>query len=430
MTSSPTLPVIYLHIGSPKSGTTFIQNVLWANADALRDSGVVLPGLSFSGQQAGVWDLREIRQEETDPAPSWHGAWQTLAAEALVPAVRAAIISHETLAALDERQIERAVRAFGSAEVHVVYTIRDLAGLLPSEWQEYVKHRCVQDYETWLGDVVDGGRQTESGEWFWKVHDAPEVLRRWSMYVPLERIHVVTVPPPGARPDTLWRRIATLMGIDADAMQFGAAPANTSLGQVEIELLRRINRTIPESTPDWLYVSTVKGVLAHQVLARRPDPRKVRLPAARLDWVRERARRLAEGLRAGGYDIVGDLAELLGEPDVQQAVSPVTEAELLAAATDGVLGLLDHVVELNAEIGRLHAERAEAEAKPLHKAVVRHLSDKHQAVMRIRVAYWHLVERLRGPGPHETQDADEERGPRLFGGPAPGSSAGPPGSSR
>src|ERR1700754_1132007 len=42
--STHTCPVVYLHIGAPKSGTTFIQNVLWRNKEVLAEQGVVLPG--------------------------------------------------------------------------------------------------------------------------------------------------------------------------------------------------------------------------------------------------------------------------------------------------------------------------------------------------------------------------------------------------
>ena len=35
---------IFLHVGTPKSGTTYLQAVLWQNADALKSEGLLLPG--------------------------------------------------------------------------------------------------------------------------------------------------------------------------------------------------------------------------------------------------------------------------------------------------------------------------------------------------------------------------------------------------
>ncbi len=35
---------IFLHIGAPKSGTTYLQTVLWANRENLRRQGLLMPG--------------------------------------------------------------------------------------------------------------------------------------------------------------------------------------------------------------------------------------------------------------------------------------------------------------------------------------------------------------------------------------------------
>ena len=35
---------VFLHIGEPKTGTTFLQQVMWSNRAELAAQGVVLPG--------------------------------------------------------------------------------------------------------------------------------------------------------------------------------------------------------------------------------------------------------------------------------------------------------------------------------------------------------------------------------------------------
>jgi len=35
---------VYLHIGEPKTGTSYLQNSLWSNRAGLAAQGVVLPG--------------------------------------------------------------------------------------------------------------------------------------------------------------------------------------------------------------------------------------------------------------------------------------------------------------------------------------------------------------------------------------------------
>src|SRR4051812_22374835 len=54
-------PVTYLHIGAPKSGTTYLQKTLWNNRAALRDRGVLYPGPDFFSHTHAVLDLTQER---------------------------------------------------------------------------------------------------------------------------------------------------------------------------------------------------------------------------------------------------------------------------------------------------------------------------------------------------------------------------------
>ncbi|GAA2615838.1 hypothetical protein SMC26_09770 [Actinomadura fulvescens] len=410
----PARSVVYLHVGSPKSGTTFLQQILWRNRAELGRAGVLLPARSFQGQQRAVWDLRDLEQHPADPAPPWTGLWDRLAQQVLKSPQPTAIVSHETLASLDERQIKRAVEAFHPAEVHVVYTMRDLAGLLPSEWQEYVKHRCLLDYEAWISEVIDGGPEVGVGQWFWRVHDAPEVLRRWSTAVPAERIHLITVPPPGAPRDLLWRRFADLVGVSPDEVDLDQAFSNSSLGFVEAELLRRVNAAVDPETPQWLYSIAVKGAYAHEVLSLRKG-RKVYFPSDRRDWVDRRQLEMIESLRAGGYDMIGDLDELVGRAPHGHAKDMATHDELLDAAAGSTLALLDEIYRLRGEVAQLRGEIAKDRTKPLYKTVVEHFSETNPTVMKARVAYWHAVERVRGTNGTSASEAHKPR-PSLWSG--------------
>ena len=35
---------VFLHIGLPKTGTTYLQTVMWADRERMRAQGVLLPG--------------------------------------------------------------------------------------------------------------------------------------------------------------------------------------------------------------------------------------------------------------------------------------------------------------------------------------------------------------------------------------------------
>jgi hypothetical protein len=137
---SPARARAIVHIGEPKTGTTFLQQVMWRNRGELAAAGVLLPGHHPQDHFRAQNDLRDIEKLPSDPAGSWAAEWDVLALQAReAPGV--SVISHELFCAADAGQAERAVKSLRPAEVHVVLTLRDMASLLPAEWQETVKHR-------------------------------------------------------------------------------------------------------------------------------------------------------------------------------------------------------------------------------------------------------------------------------------------------
>src|ERR1700722_18329588 len=119
------LTEVFLHIGEPKTGTTFLQQVMWRNRPELAGQGVVLPGHHPQDHFRASQDLRGIEKLASDPAGAWTGEWDILATQAR-QAARTSVISHELFAAADEPQAERAVRSLSPADVHVVLTVRDI----------------------------------------------------------------------------------------------------------------------------------------------------------------------------------------------------------------------------------------------------------------------------------------------------------------
>jgi hypothetical protein len=68
-------PVVYLHVGEPKSGTTFLQQVMWGNRAVLAGQGVLLPGAHAQDHFRATQDLRGVPQAPEDPAGSYEGEW-------------------------------------------------------------------------------------------------------------------------------------------------------------------------------------------------------------------------------------------------------------------------------------------------------------------------------------------------------------------
>jgi hypothetical protein len=416
---SPPRPKVFLHIGEPKTGTTFLQQVMWRNRSELAARGVVLPGHHPQDHFRASQDLRGITKLASDPAGSWTGEWEILARQAQ-QAGKVAVISHELFSAADAEQAGRAVRSLRLAEVHVVLTVRDIATLLPAEWQETVKHRNDRGWEDWLGDVIDRESSDPARRqwWFWRVHDTLAILGIWSAHLPAGHVHVITTPPRGAGSGLLWQRFASLLGIDPGSADLTRARPNSSLGMPEVEFLRRLNQALPDEVPDWFYMWNVKEALAHQALAARPRDGRLVLPASRDSWAKGRAEELIAALGGSGYDLVGDLDELRPPPVTGPYASPARQpAERVldaAVASAAALVVSQYRKAYPAAkpqrgpgrppglAGRVEATVA---SSPRLKRTVRELSSRFLAVRRLRILAWRALERRRAhdhpspPGP-------------------------------
>jgi hypothetical protein len=402
-------PRVFLHIGEPKTGTTFLQQVMWRNRSELAAQGVVLPGHHPQDHYRASQDLRGIPKLASDPAGSWSGEWEILARQAQ-QATRVAVISHELFSAADEPQAERAVRSLEPAEVHVVLTVRDMGTLLPAEWQETVKHRNARGFQDWLEDVID--RESYSAErrqwWFWRVHDTQAILGIWARFVPAERIHVITIPPRGSDNGLLWQRFAGLLDVDPASVDITRARANSSLGLPEIEFLRRLNEVLPDEVPDWFYMWNVKEAVAHRALAARPREGRLVLPADRGEWAGKQAETLITALGDSSYDIVGALDELRPEADpAEPGQPPAPPAErVLDAAVQAASALVVNQYRIqfpaarpqptqDRQRGLVARVESTVASSPRLKRTVRELSSRFPAVRRLRIEAWRRLERRR-----------------------------------
>ncbi|HEY2551289.1 MAG TPA: hypothetical protein VGI64_12000 [Streptosporangiaceae bacterium] len=332
-------PRVYVHIGEPKTGTTFLQNIMWGNRRKLAAQGVLLPGYRDRDHSRASRDIRGAKRLPNDPADPWVGEWDVQVGQAL--SARVAILSDELFGACNEQQADRAVRSLLSAELHVVLTVRDMASLLPAEWQEMIKVRYTTSFEDWLDDVVKAGASADRRRaWFWKVHDTLAILDMWSRHIPPEQVHVI-IMPRGGPPDELWRRFASVVGIDPDSVDVSRARANTSLGLAETEFLRRMNAALPKEIPDWFYTRNIKRLLAHNVLDARPREARLALPPEREAWAKEQAETAVAGLRDAKYHIVGSLDELMPRPGPGPYISPADQPveRMLDAAVQATAAL-------------------------------------------------------------------------------------------
>ena len=345
---------LFLHIGMMKSGTTYLQSVCDRNVEALRREGLAWVGGSAEQQAAAVMEFRGGDRLMSGDEGAWRRARQEL-----IEHDGDALISYELLAGLPVSQIRPFAEALPAQELIVVITVRDLSRVIPSRWQETTQNRGTTSWATYLGAVCDGSGDDPVHRKFWLQTDAGRVLRDWSGVVPAERMRLITVPPPGAEPDELWRRFAAVVGADPGIGRRTRAFDNTSLGAVSSQLMLRMNGRVEDL--QWpSYRMGFKAGMAKRGLAKRTtaEPR-VGLPPERRRWVEQRTDQMVGEIKAIGPQVVGDLAELVPAPGAATAPtvdwSP-SDAELLAAAMDGMESLGRQLARANLALRKVEAE--------------------------------------------------------------------------
>ena len=269
-------PVVYLHVGAMKTGTTYLQQLMYANRDRLRDAGILLPGATWSRQVRGVQDV--MRMGRSDPFIRRHsrGAWQELLGEVFDAPELTSVISVEFLSFAGRHSMRRVTDSLAGADVRVVFTVRDMARTLPSHWQTLVHNGAKFSWRRYLERMPEPVAHPLLLPWsadnpaseFQRTLNVPRMLDRWQAAVPEGPMHVVTVPSGPAEPGELWRRFASVVGVDPTAAAEPPSDTNPSLGYASTELLRQVNKRIgrlPQSEYNW----TVKETLALNVLVTR-----------------------------------------------------------------------------------------------------------------------------------------------------------------
>jgi hypothetical protein len=332
--------VVHLHIGAPKTGTTYLQHRLGRNVRTLAKYDVHVPTRSPLVSPAlfqfrAALDL--LGQDWGGPQGHAEGAWSQLVRR-LRTKSGTSIVSHEILAPAPPDVIGRAMRDLEGCEVHIVYSARDLARAVPAAWQESIKQGRRWSYRRFL-DRVEFGHP-----WFFRAFDLPSVLGNWSLGVPPERVHLVTVPqkhgPGSADPGELFRRFCTAFGIDPAWAPLDSDRLNTSLGVAETQVIRQLNRRMDrKGRRDTEYDELIRELLAQDSLAHREsDP--VRLPPGRFEWASDQADQWIEWVKSSGVHVVGDIDDLrpLPIPEGQAYVNPdkVPPKVVLGAAVDAL----------------------------------------------------------------------------------------------
>ena len=265
---------VVLHIGAPKSGTTFIQRALWRHHTTLRERGFLCPGKAARDMFHAAIDVRGTDETWGFEREALAGTWTRLCREAReFPGT--SILSHELLAAATEEQVAAALAELEGLDVHVVFTARDLGRQVVSEWQERIKNGSTVSFAEFEKRVARRIATQRFDSLFWRHQHLPAALARWTSDLPPGNVHVVVAPRAGADPGVLWRRFGEAVGFDAESLDptDPGGRANQTLGIVSIAILRQVNDALQGRIVQPGYARVVKRFLGQDLLARHESLR-------------------------------------------------------------------------------------------------------------------------------------------------------------
>ncbi len=369
-----------LHIGPHKTGTTAIQGALFAARDKLPAHGVEFPATTRHPMEAALAACaRPAMMGDTVPTEKH---WTRLLQQVDATGPRTAVISSEFFAdAADDETVSRIVRQLGGERVHVLVTLRPIAKIMPSQWQQYVQNGLRMGYEDWLDHMLRKAPYEKPNPSFWRRHRHDRLVERWIRAVGADRVTVVVVDDRDR--DGLLRTFEALLGLPEKLLQPVPDAANRSLTLAETEMLRKLNMEFRgNGLPDELYSKLIRnGAVMHMKNTCSPTAGDVKISTP--DWAVEAASRIgaemAERVAATGVRVIGDPALLSAAPERPEPATGEARIapEVAAHALYGALA---------AAAAAPVRHTAEAKARTVHqtssKELVRVLG--HRCLKRLR----------------------------------------------
>jgi hypothetical protein len=308
---APALPAgtRLLHIGPHKTGTTAVQGALFAAKEEMARHGVDFPAHSRHPIEAVLAACaRPAMMGDTVPTEKH---WQRLLDQVAATGRRTSVISSEFFAdAGDGATIARIVEQLGGDRVHVLVTLRPLARIMPSQWQQYVQNGLRLGYEPWLEHMLRRAPYDRPTPSFWRRHRHDRLVERWVGATGPDRVTVVVVDDRDR--DALMRTFEALLGLPGGLLRPVPETANRSLTLAETEMLRNLNKEFRgNALPEELYSRLVRhGAIAHMKNACSPTPQDVKIRTPQ--WALE----AAAGIGAETAARIGSLGvRILGDPE-------------------------------------------------------------------------------------------------------------------
>jgi hypothetical protein len=305
---------LVIHAGFHKTGTTALQHALNHSVGGLNNHGWHYPVISHGASQSDSalalgkrgWGWKG-RGAKVIPLRVWTKLVAKINCDK-----RNIVISSEFLSELDADAIQQIKKAFPERDIEIVFTLRALDKLFPSNFQQTLKAGGDLDYDTWLSRILadyDKGQRSA----FWKRNKHSAVISKWIDVFGVERVTVVTANESDSQ--ALFTRFSKVLGLPQGVLQKSPSSGmNRSLTLEEMQLLLSVNCLYPKQSNWNEYQTFVKRGFVDLLTA---SPVQANEKGSVLKVPKEQAKRILEiceiefeNLKALDVKVVGALDEL------------------------------------------------------------------------------------------------------------------------
>src|SRR5699024_3275922 len=307
---------IFIHIGAPKCGTTYLQTIVWKNRRLLKSNGLLVPG-----QRRFDHNLAAQFARISNPSDEVKSGWERVRAE-VTEWSGDALLSNEWFSMASATQAAQFIEQFDPKRVHVIFTARDLTRLVPSGWQESLKLGRGKSLTEFVAEMSGSNHP----RWNWGTVDPARVLGKWGTSLPPSRLHLITIPPSSESRDLLWQRFASVLGLEPNSYDLNHARANESLSAESARFLQLmgpdLRSAISSEGASWrVPYHWIRNYVAHELLVPLKGS-KIRLRDDDYEVVNGQAQTSISELGKAGYAVAGGLEELAPSPLDQGSVNP------------------------------------------------------------------------------------------------------------
>jgi hypothetical protein len=303
-----------VHIGPSKTGTTSLQAAMWAARDEMRAQGVRYAAAAPTMPSRPRGALAGVNSPASDEgAPPPIRLWKDLVGDIRQAREPRLILSSEFLAHAQPDGIRRLVDDLDPARVRVAVTLRPIARILASQWQQTVQAGRTTSFDAWLDALFnrpDGKRRAA----IWHRHRHDRLIARWAEVVGVDRMTVVVVDDRDH--EQVLRAFEALLGCGRGP-RAAVEPRQPVPDRRRGRALPRLQRVVlggEARRP--MHNDLVRLGAATHMKTRLPGPDEARIetPQWALDRAGEVAREMVAAIAASGVRVVGDLDRLTEVP--------------------------------------------------------------------------------------------------------------------